>query len=176
MEGFQLVCQNPVATLGSVRGEFRPDSSPAFIRTVLTRHGIIKHSQARRDSRYWMRGKPAPNGSVLLNRHAPLVSSAVDAGASSRAAPTRFGFVSATAIRWHAHRRETGSIAPRLQGGGTRSWPIDVHRPNCSGEGSTSRISLSTSCGSSSRVQRLTALHAFFVQHGISREQDRTCG
>lgn len=45
---------------------------------------------------------------------------AVDGGMSIRAAASRFGVAPSTAIRWQAQRRETGDIAPKLQGrGGT---------------------------------------------------------
>jgi transposase len=38
---------------------------------------------------------------------------AIDEGMSCRAAAVRFGVAPATAIRWQAQRRDTGSFAPR---------------------------------------------------------------
>ena len=50
---------------------------------------------------------------------------AVDDGMSCRGAAARFGVAPSTAIRWHARRRETGSFAPRPQGGDMRSWRVE---------------------------------------------------
>lgn len=55
------------------------------------------------------------------------VLAAVDGGASCRKA-ARFGVAPSTAIRWHAQRRATGSLAPRPQGGDRRSRRIEEHR------------------------------------------------
>ncbi len=41
---------------------------------------------------------------------------AIDEGMSCRAAAVRFGVTPATAIRWQAQRRDTGSFAPKPQG------------------------------------------------------------
>ncbi|WP_205409010.1 helix-turn-helix domain-containing protein [Acidiphilium sp. JA12-A1] len=41
---------------------------------------------------------------------------AIDEGMSCRAAAARFGVAPATAIRWRAQRRDTGSFAPKPQG------------------------------------------------------------
>lgn len=45
------------------------------------------------------------------------VLAAIDAGMSCRAAAVRFGVAPSTTIRWHEQRRETGSFAPKPQGG-----------------------------------------------------------
>jgi transposase len=50
---------------------------------------------------------------------------AVDDGMSCRGAAARFGVAPSTAIRWHAQRRETGSFAPRPQGGDMRSRRVE---------------------------------------------------
>lgn len=62
----------------------------------------------------------------LLSR----VLAAIDDGMSCRSAAARFGVAPSTAIRWHEQRRDTGSFAPKPQGGdtgsrngGTTSWP-----------------------------------------------------
>lgn len=45
------------------------------------------------------------------------VVAAVDAGASRRAVAARYGVAPSTAVRWHRQWRESGSLAPRPQGG-----------------------------------------------------------
>lgn len=45
---------------------------------------------------------------------------AIDDGMSCRSAASRFGIAPSTAIRWVAQRRETGSFAPKPQGGDMR--------------------------------------------------------
>jgi transposase len=55
------------------------------------------------------------------------VVAAVTAGASCRAAAARFGVSAASAIRWAALARETGSVAPGPQGGDRRSARIAAH-------------------------------------------------
>ncbi|WP_407921941.1 hypothetical protein [Acidiphilium multivorum] len=47
---------------------------------------------------------------------------------SCRAAAARFGVAPATAIRWRAQRRDTGSFAPKPQGGDTRSRRVEERR------------------------------------------------
>ena len=54
---------------------------------------------------------------------------AVLAGASCRAAAARFGVSAASAIRWCARLRETGSLVPRALGGDRRSGRIEEHAP-----------------------------------------------
>jgi transposase len=57
------------------------------------------------------------------------VVAAVAAGASCRAAASRFGVSASSAIRWAALARETGSVAPGSLGGDRRSARIEVHAP-----------------------------------------------
>ena len=52
---------------------------------------------------------------------------AVTAGASCRAAATRFGVSASSAIRWCARLRETGSVMPGALGGDRRSGRIEAH-------------------------------------------------
>ena len=54
---------------------------------------------------------------------------AIAAGASCRAAAARFGVSAASAIRWWALERETGSVAPKALGGDRRSERIEAHAP-----------------------------------------------
>ena len=53
---------------------------------------------------------------------------AIDEGISCRAAAARFGVAPSTAIRWQAQWRETGSIAPKPQGGDMQSRRVDERR------------------------------------------------
>ena len=57
------------------------------------------------------------------------VVAAIAAGASCRAAASRFGVSAASAIRWWALERETGSVAPKALGGDRRSERIEAHAP-----------------------------------------------
>jgi transposase len=52
---------------------------------------------------------------------------AVDAGTNRRAAAKRFGVGVSSVIRWDAARRATGSFAPTVQGGDTRSQRLEAH-------------------------------------------------
>ena len=52
---------------------------------------------------------------------------AVAAGMSRRAAADRFGIAASTAVKWVRRWRETGSCAPRPQGGDKRSDRIAAH-------------------------------------------------
>ena len=56
------------------------------------------------------------------------VLAAIDDGTSCRAAAVRFGVAPSTAIRWFAQRRETGSFAPKPQGGDMRSRRVEEWR------------------------------------------------
>jgi transposase len=55
------------------------------------------------------------------------VVAAIAAGASRRAAAARFGVSAASAIRWWALERETGSVAPKALGGDRRSERTEAH-------------------------------------------------
>ena len=52
---------------------------------------------------------------------------AVAAGMSRRAAADRFGIAASTAVKWMRRWRDTGSNAPRPQGGDKRSDRIEAH-------------------------------------------------
>jgi transposase len=52
---------------------------------------------------------------------------AVAAGMSCRAAADRFGIAASTAVKWVRRWRDTGSSAPRPQGGDNRSDRIEAH-------------------------------------------------
>jgi transposase len=57
------------------------------------------------------------------------VVAAIAAGASCRAAAARFGVSAASAIRWRALERATGSVAPKALGGDRRSERTEAHAP-----------------------------------------------
>jgi transposase len=52
---------------------------------------------------------------------------AVASGMSCRAAADRFGVAASTVVKWMRRWRETGSCAPRPQGGDKRSGRIETH-------------------------------------------------
>jgi transposase-like protein len=62
------------------------------------------------------------------------VVAAIAAGASCRAAAARFGVSAASAIRWAALARETGSVAPGPLGGGPAFGTHSVAKPTLSRE------------------------------------------
>jgi transposase len=55
------------------------------------------------------------------------VVAAIAAGASCRAAATRFGVTASSAIRWRALSRKAGAVAPGPLGGDRRSSHIEAH-------------------------------------------------
>ncbi len=57
------------------------------------------------------------------------VLAAIDSGMSRHAAAARFGIAPSTAVKWFDLRRKTGSVAPRAQGGDTRSSRIEALGP-----------------------------------------------
>ena len=57
------------------------------------------------------------------------VVAAVAEGVSCHAAAARFGVSIASAIRWCARERETGSVGPKALGGDRRSGRIEAHAP-----------------------------------------------
>ena len=63
----------------------------------------------------------------LSNDLRERVIDAVANGTSCHAAAERFGIVPSTAIKWTRRWRDTGSVAPRPQGGDRRSGRIEAH-------------------------------------------------
>jgi transposase len=57
------------------------------------------------------------------------VIAAIEAGMSCRAAAARFGIAPSAAVKWRRLWLETGSVAPRAQGGDTRSGRIESSGP-----------------------------------------------
>jgi transposase len=103
------------------------------------------------------------------------VLAAVDEGASCRAAAARFGVAPATAIRWHAQRRATGSYAPKPQGGDTRSRRIEAHRDRVLAIWEAAKdITLDELRVELARTGLMVSnatLHRFFARHGITRKK-----
>lgn len=54
------------------------------------------------------------------------VIDAINGGLSCRAAAARFGIAPSAAVKWRRLWRETGSVAPRRQGGDRRSGRIEA--------------------------------------------------
>lgn len=63
----------------------------------------------------------------LSNDLRERVIEAVASGTSCHAAAERFGIVPSTAVKWTRRWRDTGSVAPRPQGGDMRSGRIEAH-------------------------------------------------
>lgn len=103
------------------------------------------------------------------------VLAAVDEGMSCRAAAARFGVAPSTVIRWEAQRRETGSFAPRPQGGDMRSQRVEARRDDILSIWEMCKdITLDELRAALMRaglsVSR-TSLHRFFLRHGITRKK-----
>jgi transposase len=103
------------------------------------------------------------------------VLAAVDAGMSCRSAAARFGVAPATAIRWEAQRRATGSFEPKPQGGDTRSARIEEYREEILSIWQARRdITLDELRLELAKVGLVVAnatLHRFFVRHNITRKK-----
>jgi transposase len=100
---------------------------------------------------------------------------AIDEGMSCRAAAARFGVAPSTAIRWQAQWRETGSIAPKPQGGDMRSRRVDGRREDILalwearkditlGELRLALIEIGLNVSTA-------GLHRFFVRHDMTRKK-----
>ena len=103
------------------------------------------------------------------------VLAAVDAGASCGAAAARFGVAPATTIRWHAQRRQTGSFAPKSQGGDRRSRRIEEHRDTVLGIWSQAKDitldELRIELARTGLTVSIATLHRFFVRRGMTRKK-----
>ena len=103
------------------------------------------------------------------------VLAAVDEGMSCRAAAARFGVAPSTAIRWEAQRRETGSFAPKPQGGDMRSRRVEERRADIlsvwEARKDITLDELRAALIETGLTVSRTALHRFFVRHGIKRKK-----
>ena len=100
---------------------------------------------------------------------------AIDDGMSCRGAAARFGVAPSTAIRWQAQRRETGSFAPKPQGGDMRSGRVEERRADILAMWEARKdISLEELRGGLIEVGlhvSVAGLHRFFARHGITRKK-----
>ena len=100
------------------------------------------------------------------------VLAAIDAGLSCRSAGARFGVAPSTAIRWLAQRRETGSFAPKPQGGDMRSRRVEERRADLLAMWEARKdISLEELRAGLVEVGlqvSVAGLHRFFARHGMT--------
>lgn len=102
---------------------------------------------------------------------------AVDAGLSCRAAAARFGVAPSTAIRWQAQRRETGSFAPKPQGGDMRSRRIEERGDDIlalwQARKDITLEELRAGLAEIGLTVSVAGLHRFFVRRGMTRKKRR---
>ena len=100
---------------------------------------------------------------------------AVDGGISRRAAAGRFGVSMSSVIRWDAARRETGSFAPKPQGGDMRSRRIESQRAAVmaafEAERDQSLEELRARLAGLGVTASTSALSRFFQRHGLTRKK-----
>jgi len=100
---------------------------------------------------------------------------AIDDGMSCRSAAARFGVAPSTAIRWLTQRRETGSFAPKPQGGDMRSRQVEERRADILAVWEARKdISLKELRLALIEVGlnvSVAGLHRFFVRHGMTRKK-----
>ena len=100
---------------------------------------------------------------------------AVDDGMSCRGAAARFGVAPSTAIRWHAQRRETGSFAPRPQGGDMRSRRVEERSDDIlalwAARKDITLEELRTGLAEMGLTVSVAGLHRFFVRRGMTRKK-----
>ena len=103
------------------------------------------------------------------------VLAAIDAGLSCRSAAARFGVAPSTAIRWLAQQRETGSFAPKPQGGDMRSRRVEERRADILAMWEARKdISLEELRAGLVEVGlqvSVAGLHRFFARHGMTRKK-----
>jgi transposase len=103
------------------------------------------------------------------------LSAAIDDGMSCRAAAARFGVAPSTAIRWQAQWRETGSLAPKPQGGDMLSRGVEARAEDILALwGARKDISLEELRAGLSEVGlqvSVAGLHRFFVRRGMTRKK-----
>lgn len=100
---------------------------------------------------------------------------AIDEGMSCRAAAARFGVAPSTAIRWQARRRETGSCAPKPQGGDMRSRRVEERRADILGlweaRQDITLEELRLALAEVGLNVSTAGLHRFFVRHAMTRKK-----
>lgn len=100
---------------------------------------------------------------------------AVDSGMSRRAAATRFGVASSTAIRWEAQRREIGDYAPKPQGGDMRSRRVEERAADIlaiwEARKDISLEELRAGLAEIGLIVSVAGLHRFFMRRGMTRKK-----
>ena len=100
---------------------------------------------------------------------------AVDDGMSCRAAAARFGVAPSTAIRWQAQWRETGSLAPKPQGGDMRSRAIEERGMDIltlwEARKDITLEELRAGLAEIGLHVSVAGLHRFFVRRGMTRKK-----
>jgi len=100
---------------------------------------------------------------------------AVDDGMSCRGAAARFGVAPSTAIRWYAQRRETGSFAPKPQGGDMRSRRVEERSDDIlalwAARKDITLEELRTGLAEMGLTVSVAGLHRFFVRRGMTRKK-----
>ena len=103
---------------------------------------------------------------------------AVAAGMSRRAAADRFGVAASTAVKWVRRWRDTGTAAPRPQGGDKRSDRIEAHAEEILGL-IAARHDV-TLAEIASQLERrhgqkfaLSTVWRFFDRHGVTFKKNR---
>ena len=103
------------------------------------------------------------------------VLAAIDAGLSCRSAAARFGVAPSTAIRWLAQRRETGSFAPKPQGGDMRSRRVEERQADIlamwEARKDISLEELRVGLVEVGLQVSVAGLHRFFARHGMTRKK-----
>jgi transposase len=100
---------------------------------------------------------------------------AIDDEMSCRGAAVRFGVAPSTAIRWLTQRRDTGSLAPKPQGGDMRSRRIEERRTEIlavwDARKDISLEKLRLALIELGLHVSVAGLHRFFVRHGMTRKK-----
>ena len=100
---------------------------------------------------------------------------AIDDGMSCRGAAARFGVAPSTAIRWYAQRRETGSFAPKPQGGDMRSRRVEERSDDIlalwAARKDITLEELRTGLAEIGLTVSVSGLHRFFVRRGMTRKK-----
>ena len=100
---------------------------------------------------------------------------AIDGGMSCRAAAARFGVAPSTAIRWQAQRLETGTFAPKPQGGDMRSRRVEVRAADVlalwEARKDISLAELRVALAELGLTVSIAGLHRFFARRGMTRKK-----
>ena len=111
---------------------------------------------------------------LSLDLRARLLA-AIDGGMSCRAAAARFGVAPSTAIRWQAQWRETGSLAPKPQGGDMRSRGVEERAEDIfalwRARKDITLEELRAGLAEIGLIVSVAGLHRFFVRRGMTRKK-----